>query len=975
MSPGSYVITEAALGGWSLTNLVIVDPDNGSSVDLVSRTATLDVDPGEALTVTFTNTKLGTITIVKDGLPNDAQDFTYTTTGVGLSPFTLDDDPGSVSPTNSQLFVDLAPGTFTITEGAVSGWTLSSIGVTGAASYSTSGSTTTVNLAAGENVVVRYTNTKLGTINVIKNAVPDDSADFSFTGTTPLGSFQLDDDADGTLPSSLAFNSLLPGTYVITEAALAGWDLTNLVISDPDSGSSVDLATRTATLDVDPGEVLTVTFTNTKRGSITVVKDAVPNDPQDFSFAGGLGVFSLDDDSDPTLANNQLFASLVPGTYVVSEAALGGWDLTSLVVSDPDAGSSVDLATRTATIDLDPGESITVTFTNTKRGSITVVKDAVPDDAQDFSFTGGLGAFSLDDDGDPTLPNSQLFANQVPGTYVITETALVGWTLTNLVINDPDGGSSLNLATRTATIDLDPGETINVRFTNTVTPAFTGTKFYDLVTDGVRDADGADNVLGNSDDEVGLPGWTIELYRDVDSDGQFEPNGPFGVPGDDGDPVYTTVTDANGNYALAPLSLPNGRYFIREVIRSGWQQTSGPNFFTFNYAGSTIANVDFGNASCTGTLFVADGPRVVTSQRDGILTLVLTDPPPMPSEPNSQGTFSVTRVGGGAFDAYDGAGGVLAGATSVASRADAAGQRVDILIGANDYLHAGAHPTPPGTQFAVTISGSGGAGTFVVLNAVNVDVAGSLALIITGTECGELIAVDDDTGGTASDAKAIYFGTVEGAYNGGANLTSTGIKYNTPILDAMFGVPTLSRVDVFARGGDDIVRITEDIVQQTTLDAGTGNDNVRAGTGRAYIAGGAGIDLLVGGAADDIIYGGLDHDRIFAAAGADRAYGDVGDDWIAGGVGDDPLLRGGDGSDWISGGGNRDRLYGDAGYDYLYRDAGDYLVDVGFGGGVINNTPPDPVEQALQDLLTKYWNDANADALDTLDELINVILP
>jgi hypothetical protein len=45
------------------------------------------------------------------------------------------------------------------------------------------------------------------------------------------------------------------------------------------------------------------------------------------------------------------------------------------------------------------------------------------------------------------------------------------------------------------------------------------------------------------------------------------------------------------------------------------------------------------------------------------------------------------------------------------------------------------------------------------------------------------------------------------------------------------------------------------------------------------------------------------------------------------------------------------------------------------GGGTINSTPPDPIEQALLDLVTKYWNDLDLDAKDTLDELINSILP
>jgi Ca2+-binding RTX toxin-like protein len=518
---------------------------------------------------------------------------------------------------------------------------------------------------------------------------------------------------------------------------------------------------------------------------------------------------------------------------------------------------------------------------------------------------------------------------------------------------------------------VDLGNTDESDYFNPPTPAFRGMKYYDANENHGRDLD-----------EPGLSGWTIELYADVNSNGIFEPNGPFGVPGADLDPVATAVTDGSGNYFLGSQGLPTGTYFIREVVRSGWKQMSPPpnvvgpagTYYTVTFTQGTAfpTPLDFGNASCTGTLYVPDGPRVVTAQRDGLLTLVL-----------SQGTMTVTRVdvpgvddGGNGivddaedleFDAYNGSGGVLPGVMTVT------GQRVDILIGANDYLHAGDHPTPPGTQFTVNISGSNGVGTLTVLNAVNVDVAGSLALQITGTECGELIAVGDDKAdGQNSDAKAIYFGTVEGVYNGGANLSSQGIEYDKAIMDAMFGSPSISRVEVAALAGDDIVRVKDEINQQQMLNAGDGDDTVRSGSGKSQVFGGAGIDLLVGGAADDVIYGDAGHDRIFAGAGDDRVFGGLGDDWIAGFLGNDSLLKGEDGNDRISGGAGRDRLYGDAGTDIGYRDAADLLV---YQVETVNSTPPDPVEQALLDLVTKYWDDLNADARDTLDELINWILP
>ncbi|MBN2388771.1 MAG: hypothetical protein JXB85_17275, partial [Anaerolineales bacterium] len=134
-------------------------------------------------------------------------------------------------------------------------------------------------------------------------------------------------------------------------------------------------------------------------------------------------------------------------------------------------GSPGDLGTRTASITLDPGEHVTCTFTNTRRGTITIVKDAYPDDPQDFTFLRSFGAnFSLDDDADATLPNTITFLNVPAGSHTVTENTVVNWTLTGLSCSDPTGGSSVNLGGRTATIVLDSGETVICTFLNSYNP-------------------------------------------------------------------------------------------------------------------------------------------------------------------------------------------------------------------------------------------------------------------------------------------------------------------------------------------------------------------------------------------------------------------------------------------------------------------------------------------------------------------------
>ena len=154
-------------------------------------------------------------------------------------------------------------------------------------------------------------------------------------------------------------------------------------------------------IDVAAGETVTCTFTNHKRGQIVVVKDADPDDPQDFAFTAGGGLsptsFSLDDDADGTLSNTRTFANVAGGlgySLVRDGAQRLGPDVRHLQRRQP----GVEHRRRA-------GETVTCTFVNNrKRGQIVVVKDAQPNDPQDFSFTagGGLspGSFQLDDDAD-----------------------------------------------------------------------------------------------------------------------------------------------------------------------------------------------------------------------------------------------------------------------------------------------------------------------------------------------------------------------------------------------------------------------------------------------------------------------------------------------------------------------------------------------------------------------------------------------
>jgi hypothetical protein len=237
-------------------------------------------------------------------------------------------------------------------------------------------------------------------------------------------------------------------------------------------GSTGNSGTRTAAINLSAGETVTCTFTNTiQPGSITITKNAIPNDPQDFGYllagASSNTPFTLDDDSDGTLLNTRTFTGLVRGIYNVVEGATSSWALTGLTCSDPSGGTVTVPGFGLASINLGPGENVSCTYVNTFNntvGSITIIKSAVPTSTQAFAFSGSLGAFSLVDDGTP--PNSQTFLNLSPGSYTVTEGSVPGWNLANLTCTDPDNGSVTDLGTRKATIDLDAAENVVCTFSN-----------------------------------------------------------------------------------------------------------------------------------------------------------------------------------------------------------------------------------------------------------------------------------------------------------------------------------------------------------------------------------------------------------------------------------------------------------------------------------------------------------------------------
>ncbi|MEK0431720.1 MAG: hypothetical protein RL139_1524 [Gemmatimonadota bacterium] len=482
---GTQVITEDLQGRWLLTELACVDPTGNSSTSLATRAITLVVDAGDDIVCTFTNTDAGEIRVVKMTIGGDST-FSFTPTGFGAGAFTLTTVGGTMDTTFSNIVPASAEsGAYRLSEAALAGWDAGSWTCLLADGTTSAGDPATgIQVVDDQVTTCTITNTKRGALRVVKTAVGGDST-FSFTpigfGSGSFGLTTVSGTADRT------FAGLMPavsdsGTYRLSEVALTGWAAGPWQCRRQDGTTSA--GDPAIGITVAAGETTTCAITNTKQATIVVKKVMV----------GGTGTFGFTEDVTGSISTNNgtLTQSVVPGTYHATEDTMPGWDLTALTCDD--TNSSGSLATRRATFEVAAGETVTCTFTNTKRGAIRVVKTAVGGDSTfSFSPTGFGGVFTL-----TTVSGTKdtTFSNVTPalavsGTYRLAEDALAGWTAGMLACLRQDGTTSAG----------DPATGITVAAGETTTCAITNTKWGAIVAKKVMV--GGTGTFGFTEDVTG----------------------------------------------------------------------------------------------------------------------------------------------------------------------------------------------------------------------------------------------------------------------------------------------------------------------------------------------------------------------------------------------------------------------------------------------------------------------------------------
>jgi hypothetical protein len=414
--PGqSYTILESLPAGWSLAT-------SGGGCAPTTGGVIVTPDPGQEVHCVFTDTKLATITINKTAVGGDG---TFTFSAPGLTPLDVTTSGG----TGSGQFVDVPPGTYTLTETPLAGWS-------GSPSFGGAcNSSGTLVVAAGVNVTCTVTNTKLATISIDKvTAPPGDptSFDFSASGGLSPSSFSL---TDASAPRT--FTDVTPNQpYTISEAVPPGWRLTT-------SGVGCTATANGVIVIPGPGGNVNCTFTDTKLGRIVIVKTALPQTidttftftepvlgPLSVTTSSGLGLTAYDD--------------VPPGTYDIDEVPVAGWS----------AGPFTGACAPNGRINLAPGQVALCEITNTKFATITIDKTAVGGDAT-FNFVAPtLGSKSLTTSGGT---GSVTYTDVAPGAYTLAEVPLTGWAAGPFGGDCAAGGS----------ITVTPGQTAACSITNT----------------------------------------------------------------------------------------------------------------------------------------------------------------------------------------------------------------------------------------------------------------------------------------------------------------------------------------------------------------------------------------------------------------------------------------------------------------------------------------------------------------------------
>src|SRR5215204_957678 len=291
-----------------------------------------------------------------------------------------------------------------------------------------------------------------GKVIINKVAVGGDATfNYSGTGTGIDSSFSIT--TTGGTGSKTFETNVKPGTKTVTETALAGWQFKTLTCTDPDHGTTVVGAT--ATIDVDPGETVTCTYTNEKQTpALSIVKTS---STQSYDSVGDVITYTI-------VATNTGNTTLAAVTITDANAVLGTCTPANGTSLAPGATLTCSATHVVTQADIEAGHYLNTACVDDGPGGAAQVCDDV----------------NVPGEKNPALdiiksPDTQTINSGGTASFTITVTNTGNVTLTDVHVTDAQApGCAQTSAQLGANATLAPGATFNYPCTLAgVTSSFT----------------------------------------------------------------------------------------------------------------------------------------------------------------------------------------------------------------------------------------------------------------------------------------------------------------------------------------------------------------------------------------------------------------------------------------------------------------------------------------------------------------------
>ena len=517
---GAFTVTNLEKGTYICQE---IESDGNHIIDREPQTVWISGEDQDVVTLRFGNAPLGSLLITK--LSNDSKHEPLS----GVE-FLLTDSSGHYLGNDNGRFTTNAAGEILV-DGLEPGMTVIAREVRAKTGYLLDDSPQHALIKSGETAHLQFLNQPAGNLIIRKvssgpNGEPLEGVEFKITYAD--GSFVPD--ANGELSSNGIYYTNKSGEIRIS--SVVGTVVATETKTIP--GFTIDEATRTQTVVVNPNDTQTLTFYNKPTTTLILQKyiSGTKNEP----LAGVQ--FLVTDSSGAVVGPNNGYYTTDAAGQIVIEGLTDGMTVTVKEVKSVD-GFVLDGTPQSIKIDQSQSPQ-RMTFWNERQGALIINKLSsldrkTPLKGVTFKITTATGEFVPDENGKIssnglyyTDENGQIILKGVTGTLVVTEVETIP-------------GYTIEENTRTQTVVINPNDTQTLHFYN---------------------------------DPVG----GVEIIK-VNADNHSEriPNTTFEIRKVDDALVDTVTTDKNGRVFVA---LEDGSYYAKEVTSNkSFRLDDTPHYF------------------------------------------------------------------------------------------------------------------------------------------------------------------------------------------------------------------------------------------------------------------------------------------------------------------------------------------------------------------------------------------------------------